>query len=112
MALSEIGLEHFWSSQPGQLILRSSQAPALNPLCWAALAVLVLTLATPSLIDKQPRARPLDYHPLMIWLLLNFLFATGAWLGRAWAAAVAITLGNFILIVLALTGARKPARYP
>jgi hypothetical protein len=56
----------------------------VNFLGWAVTSLLILAFVTPALINKKPVRQPLDYHPLMMWLLLNLLLLTGASTRRFW----------------------------
>ena len=79
----------------------------VNFLGWAATALLILAFATPSLINKKPTPQPPpDYSPLIVWLLLSFLFATGTAVHRLWPAAGMISLTGVAVAVFAIRGAR------
>ena len=49
---------------------------------------------------------PPDYHPLVVWLLFNFLFATGAAVHQLWPALGVISLISVVVAVFAFRGAR------
>jgi hypothetical protein len=68
--------------------------------------LLILAFATPTLINKKPVKQPPDYHPLIVWLLLNLLFVTGAFANRFWPAAVVVLLASTVVTVFAVRGAR------
>jgi bisanhydrobacterioruberin hydratase len=78
-------------------------APWVTFLAWAVITLLILAFATPWLINKQrPRSSPPEYHPLVLWLLINLLPAVGdatqqLWLPAALAAALAIAATTFAL---------------
>ncbi len=78
-----------------------------NFLGWAVTVLLILAFATPFLINKRPMAPPPpDYYPLVVWLLLMLLFATGVALNQLWPALAVISLISVIVAVFALRGAR------
>jgi uncharacterized membrane protein len=100
-------VKHYWLWSPTKIRLDWYSAPWVNFLGWAVTTLLILAFATPSLINKQPRPQPPpEYSPLAIWLLLNFLFATGAAVHHLWPAVGVISLGSLVVTVFALRGAR------
>jgi len=100
-------VKHYWVWSPTKLRLDWYSTPCVNFLGWAVTALLILAFATPSLINKKPRPQPPpEYSPLVVWLLLNVLFATGAAVHQLWAAVGLIGLGSMVVIVFALRGAR------
>ena len=112
-ALFDLGLEPFatrvkgfWFWSPTKLPFGWYGAPLVNFIGWALTTLLILAFATPSLIDKKKVKHPPDYQPLMIWLLLSFLFATGAFMHQLWPAAGLIVAGSMAVTVFALRGAR------
>lgn len=85
---------------------------------WAfavSLGVTALTLiaVTPVLLDKRPDGPPANFQPLVVWISLNAVFATGSTAHGLWMAA-GLQIGATILAaVLAVRGARQsrlPAR--
>jgi uncharacterized membrane protein len=112
-ALFDLGLEPFatrvkgyWYWTPTKLPLAWYGAPLVNFFAWAVCTLLILAFATPALIDKKKVKHPPDYQPLVIWLLLNVLFATGALSHGLWPAAAAIVTGSIAVTGFALHGAR------
>jgi uncharacterized membrane protein len=111
--LLDLGLEpfatqtrHYWLWLPTKLPINWYGAPASNFLGWLVSTLLILAFTTPSLIKKKPVKSASDYHPLIVWNLLNALFITSAiarhfWLGAAISAAAGISA-----IVFAVRGAR------
>jgi uncharacterized membrane protein len=100
-------VEHYWLWSPTKVKLDWYSTPWVNFLGWAVTALLILAFATPSLINKKPRPQPPpDYSPLVVWLSLNFLFATGAAVHHLWPAVGLISLGSLVVTVFALRGAR------
>lgn len=114
VVLLDIGLEpfatrvkHFWFWNPTKLKFDWYTTPWVNFTGWALTALLILAFATPSLINKQPRPQPPpDYSPLIVWLLMNLLFATGAAAHQLWPAVGVIILISVAASVFAVRGAR------
>lgn len=99
---------HYWLWLPTKFPATWHGMPLTNSLGWMITTLLILAFATPSLINKQQRSRKSvpDYHPLITWLLLLTLCATGAITNQLWSAAVvSITIG-IATTVFALRGAR------
>jgi len=100
-------VEHYWFWNPTRLRLDWYTTPWINFFGWAVTTLLILAFVTPFLINKKPMAPPPpDYSPLVIWLLLMLLFATGAAIQQLWPALGAIALVGFTVAVFALRGAR------
>lgn len=114
VVLLDFGLEpfathakHYWLWHPTQFKFDWYTTPGINFFGWAVTTLLVLGFATPSLINKKPGFQPPpEYCPLLVWLLLNFLFATGAALNQLWPAVGLTSLISVVVIVLAVCGAR------
>ncbi len=96
----------FWFWTPTKLPLTWYGAPFVNFLGWAVGTLLILAFITPSLIDKKKVKHPPDYQPLVIWLLLNLLFATGVLAHGLWAATAVIIATSVVVTFFALRGAR------
>ena len=81
-------------------------APWVNFLGWFVTALAILAFATPWLINKQPIKVPIDYHPLIVWWLINLWPVMGNALHHLWLA-VALCLGaNVAVSIYAIRGAR------
>jgi len=82
-------------------------APVTNFVGWVVTALLILAFATPLLINKKPaKSPPPDYHPLIVWLLLNLLFVTAAFTHQLWLAAGFSAVAGIIVAAFAIRGAR------
>jgi len=99
-------VKSFWFWTPTKLPFTWSGAPLINFFAWAVATLLILAFATPSLIDKKKVKHPPDYQPLIIWLLLNLLFATGSAAHQLWAATGETLAGGIIVAIFAVRGAR------
>jgi uncharacterized membrane protein len=114
VVLLDFGLEpfatrvkHYWFWNPTKLKFDWYGAPGVNFFGWAAATLLILAFATPSLINKKPMPQPPpDYAPLLVWLLLNLLFATGAAVHHLWPALGLICSYSVVVTAFALCGAR------
>jgi uncharacterized membrane protein len=78
--------------------------PWVNFLGWAATAVMILAFATPSLISKKPVKQSTDFAPLIIWLLVNALFLTGAVANHLWTASIVEAVGMAAAAIFAIRG--------
>ena len=99
-------VNRFWLWQPTKLTWLWHGTPPSNFLGWLVTALLVLAFATPMMINKSHQKFPSDYHPLIVWLLLTALFATGAAAHQLWLATGFIVLTSGITTVMAVRGAR------
>lgn len=113
--LLDLGLEPFatransyWLWLPTTFPVTWHQSPLTNSLGWLVSTLLILAFATPPLINKQSRSRkaPPDYQPLIVWLLLLVLFATGAVVHQLWTAAGFCLVAGMGTAFFALRGAR------
>lgn len=100
---TQVGRLWFWN--PTRAGLYWYRTPWVNFLGWAATTLLILALITPSLINKKPVKHPPDYHPLIVWLLVNGLFATGAATHHLWAAVAVTVAQSLAVTIFALRGA-------
>lgn len=109
----DLGLEPFavfvrdyWIWQVPKSVPDWYTAPWVNFLGWFVAALAILAFTTPWLINKQPVKVPIDYHPLVVWLLINVWLATGNALHHLWVA-VTLSLGvNAAVSIYAIRGAR------
>ncbi len=80
----------WWIWQMPKSVPAWQTTPWVNFLAWTVVTLLILVIITPWLINKQQRSRsaPPDFHPLLLWLLLNLLPAAGDAAHRLWLPAV------------------------
>jgi len=111
--LFDLGLEpfackvnRFWVWQTSANTPAWHGAPWVNFIAWSLTTLLILAFATPALISKKPVKHPPQYHPLIVWLVLNGLFAAAAAGRQLWWATGLVVAGNLIVTVFALRGAR------
>src|SRR6266850_2530840 len=112
VVLFDFGLEpfatqvkHFWFWSPTRAGFFWYITPWVNFIGWAATALVVLAFAKPSLIKKKPVKHPPDYHPLVVWLLVNGLFATAAITHQLWAATAVVVVHCIVVTTFAVRGA-------
>jgi uncharacterized membrane protein len=112
VVLFDFGLEpfatqvkQFWFWSPTHAGLYWYSTPWVNFLGWAGTTLLILAFVTPSLINKKPVKNPPDYQPLVLWILVNTFFATGALTHQLWWAAALVIAQSVIVTVFALRGA-------
>ena len=99
-------VKHYWSWETRANILNWYSAPWSNSLVCFVTALGLLGFTRPWLINKRPVKQPTDYHPLVIWLLLNLYFATGNAVLHLWPAVGVCLAANVLLTVYAVRGAR------
>jgi len=97
---------HYWFWETQVHVPGWYSAPWVNSIGWFVTALGILAFTTPWLINKQPVKQPTDYHPLVIWLLLNLYFATGNALQHLWFAVLFALVANVIATIYAVRGAR------
>lgn len=98
-------VEHYWLWTPTKLALAYYGAPAVNFVGWAVTALLMLAFATPTLINKKHGRQPVAYHPLLVWVLLDLLFAAGAAAHQLWPATILGLVTGAVVAVFAVRGA-------
>ena len=113
IVLFDLGLEPFaahvrqyWFWQIGESVPAWHTAPWVNFLGWFITPLGIMAFTMPWLINKQPIKQPIDYHPLVVWLLMNLWLATGNAVEGLWLAVGASVLGNAIAAAYAIRGAR------
>ena len=82
------------------------RVPWVDFLGWFLAALAVTTLSIPWLINKHPVKQPMDYQPLIVWLLLNLWPAIGCAAHGLWLPAAVALAGNAIATGYAVRGAR------
>ena len=95
-------VKHYWLWLPTKLPVTWQGAPLVNFFSWAAVALLMLMLITPALINKNPVRRVPDFHPLAVWLGAILLFGIvsaehGMWLPVALDGAMTVLAATFAI---------------
>jgi len=81
--------------------------PPTNFLGCAVTTLIILAFVTPWLINKRPpRKAPPDYHPLIVWLILNLLPGLAAATAHLWWAAGFTLVASVAVAAFAWRGAR------
>jgi uncharacterized membrane protein len=101
-------LRHFWLWEPTRLPVTWYGAPITLFMGWAVVSLLILALVTPALINKKASATksPPDYQPLVIWIALDVLFATGAATQQLWPAVAVCAVCGVAITAAAIRGSR------
>ena len=109
----DFGLEPFavyvkglWVWMASKTALSYYTAPWVNFLGWFIIPLSILAFSIPWLINKQPVKQAMDYHPLIMWLLLNLYLTTGNALQMRWTAVAISLCGNAVIAFYAIRGAR------
>lgn len=113
-ALFDLGLEvfasrlsKFWLWQTRPTLPTWHGAPFISLFGWAMATLLILGFATPLLVNKSSGGQHhrTGVQPLVIWLVLNGLFAGAACVHGLWLGAAVIAVANLAVTVLAVRGA-------
>jgi len=105
----ELGLEPFatevkryWLCNPTEARLAWYGTPWIRFVGLAVAARPLQVVVTPALINKKPVQQAPQCHPVMVWVLINLLFATGAAAHRLWQAAVLALLASVVVAAFAI----------
>jgi uncharacterized membrane protein len=101
-----VHVKNYWAWLTGRSVLSWHTAPWVDFPGWFVSVLGILAFAIPWLINKQPIKQPMDYHPLVVWLLLNLWVATGNAAHDLWSAVLLSTAGNAVAATYAIRGAR------
>jgi uncharacterized membrane protein len=82
------------------------RVPWVDFLGWFLAALAITALSIPWLINKHPVKQPMDYQPLIVWVLLNLWPAIGCAAHGLWLPAAVTLGGNAIAVAYAVRGAR------
>lgn len=99
-------VEEDWLWRPTRLHWTWYHMPLTNLLGWVVTTLLILAFVTPALINKKPVKHPPDYHPLVVWTLLNALFVTGTGMHQLWLASAVGLAAILMVAIFALRGGR------
>ena len=95
----------YWTWSQIKMPLNWYSTPWSNFMGWTVTCLLILGFATPTLISKKPAKQLPDYHPLVVWCLLNLCFALGAYQHHLWYALALDTTTVVVSVFFALRGA-------
>jgi len=99
-------VKHYWLWQTAQGTANWYTAPWVSFLGWFLTAVAIVALSIPWLINKLPVKQPMDYQPLIVWMLMNLWPAAGNVGGGLWTPVLLAVAVNDIVAVYAIRGAR------
>lgn len=99
-------VRRYWLWHAPKTVWNWHSAPWVNFLGWFVTALAALGFTTPWLLYKQPVKQPTDYHPLILWVLLNLFFLTGCAMRQMWPAVTLNLAANGVVILYAVRGAR------
>ncbi len=98
-------VKSYWIWQTQEAILSWYHAPWMNFLGWFVASLAILVAAMPWLINKRPISQPVDYDPLILWLMLNIWVGLGNAVHHFWPAVIVSLIGNSMATVFAIRGA-------
>ncbi len=100
-------VNHYWIWHAPATVPTWHTAPWVNFVSWTTTTLLILAFTTPWLINKRHiKNAPPDYHPLIVWLLLNVLLVAGNATHHFWWAVGFSLLAATVVTVFAWRGAR------
>ena len=98
--------KQFWLWHTPKWVWAWHTAPWVNFLGWFVTALGILAFTTPWLINKQPVKQPMDYQPLILWLLLNGWMIAGNAQYHFWIAAGLSGFANLLVTIWTIRGAQ------
>lgn len=101
-----VQVKKYWTWQTPGWVWAWYSAPWVNFLGWFASALIMVTFTTPWLINKQPVKQPMNYQPLLLWLLLNAWLITGNLKHQLWVATAVGITGAVATVLFTVRGAR------
>jgi hypothetical protein len=100
-------VKHLWLWEKTKIAVTWQGTTLLNFLGWAFVALLIMVLAMPSLIRKQPGAPSApDFHPLILWLGGLLLFIVGSAQAASWAPVAVDAAIAAVTTFFAVRGAK------
>ena len=91
-----------WEALPGTPAWHA--APWVNFLGWTMTTLVIYGFTTPWLLNKQPVKQPTDWHPLLVWVSLLLLLATGGALAGAGDAVALVLVVGGVTTAFAVKG--------
>ena len=99
-------VKHYWFWQTAQDTANWYTAPWVSFLGWLLTALAIVALSMPWLINKHPVKQPMDYQPLIVWMLMNLWPAAGNAGAGLWTPVLLVVAVNAAVTVYAIRGAR------
>ncbi len=107
LELFATAIKGYWVWGPPRLFPVWQAIPLSHFLIQAVSLLAILVVVTPLLINKKPVELPPDYHPLLLWTLLNLVFLAGAITEHLWLAAALVSGATLSTGFFALRGAKR-----
>lgn len=82
------------------------RVPWVDFLGWFLAALAITAMSIPWLINKHPVKQPMDYQPLIVWMLVNLWPAIGCAAKGLWLPAIVSVGINSVAAAYAIRGAR------
>ena len=99
-------VKYYWLWQIAPGTANWYTAPWGTFLGWLMTAGAIVALSIPWLINKHPVKQPMDYHPLIVWVLLNLWPAAGNASREFWPPVILAAITVTVAAVYAIRGAR------
>lgn len=96
----------YWMWPPGKLIVDWFGTPLSDFLGWLVTTLLILAFSTPALMKRKPSSSGADFHPIIVWLALNFAFSAGAFSQHLLVPAIVGIVICLAIIPFAIRGAK------
>ncbi|MEY2407762.1 MAG: hypothetical protein QOF48_432 [Verrucomicrobiota bacterium] len=96
----------YWVWQAAAGTANWFRTPWVSFLGWFLTALAITALSIPWLINKHPVKQPMDYQPLIVWILMNLWPALGNAAHGLWAPFAVMLAANAIAVTAAIRGAR------
>jgi uncharacterized membrane protein len=113
IALFALGFEPFavqvksyWIWQTARGTSGWFRAPWVDFLGWFLAALAITALSIPWLINKHPVKQPMEYQPLIVWLLINLWPAVGNAAHGLWLPVFVTLAASAVATGYAIRGAR------
>jgi len=105
-----VAVKGYWVWQTPEAVPAWYTAPWVNFLSWFVAVLAILIAVMPWLINKHPLKQPMDYQPLILWLMLSGWIAAGNASHQLWPAIFVSLIGNAVATVFAIRGALYVAK--
>jgi uncharacterized membrane protein len=99
-------VQRYWLLHSTKTVIGWYSTPWVKFLAWFVTTLAALGFTTPWLLNKTPVKQPTDYHPLVLWVLLNLFFATACALRQQWPAVAADLAVDAAVVFYAVRGER------
>lgn len=98
---------HYWLWAQTRLPVDWHGTPVTAFLGWVLTALLIMAFIAPALINKRTSRQSVpDFHPLVMWLALDVMFAVGAGASALWSVVTYCGVAGLLVAMFAIRGAR------